>query len=195
MTGERVGGAVTWGLPGARGVHDLEELATVPGWLRRNVPGLRKRFPQAPEEVRRRAETMGAAEFATAVGAMGAVVGTAAAAGRLTGGRSGFCQSALTGYGPHGVMHLAQAAAVRGYIPGSVTSPLVVLPFTLWARGRLRKAGVLRPARPCDAVAGSAAAGAATVASHIVARRLLGRGDGGGGRHAGRHDGSARRPS
>ncbi len=180
MTGERVGGAVTWGLLGAWVVHDLEELATVPGWLRRNVPGLRKRFPQVPEGVWRRAETMGAAEFATAVGVMGAVVGTAAAAGRLTGGRSGFYQSALTGFGLHGVMHLAQAAAVRGYTPGSVTSPLVVLPFTLWARGRLRKAGVLRPARPRDAVAGLAAAGAATVASHILARRLLG---------------SARRPS
>ncbi|MEU0578143.1 HXXEE domain-containing protein [Streptomyces griseoincarnatus] len=175
MTGERVGGAVTWGLLGAWAVHDLEELATVPGWLRRNVPGLRKRFPQVPEGVWRRAETMGAAEFATAVGVMGAVVGTAAAAGR-----SGFYQSALTGFGLHGVMHLAQAAAVRGYTPGSVTSPLVVLPFTLWARGRLRKAGVLRPARPRDAVAGLVAAGAATVASHVVARRLLG---------------SARRPS
>ncbi|WP_430741737.1 HXXEE domain-containing protein [Streptomyces sp. P13-3-3] len=68
---------------------------------------------------------------------------------------------------------MAQAAAVRGYTPGSVTSPLVVLPFTLWARGRLRKAGVLRPARPRDAAAGLAAAGAATVASHVVARRLL----------------------
>ncbi len=141
MTGERVGGAVTWRLLGAWVVHDLDELATVPGWLRRNAKGLRKRFPQVPEEVRRRAETMGAAEFATAVGVMGAVVGTAAAAGRLTGGRSGFCQSALTGFGPHGVMHLAQAAAVRGCTPGSVTSPLVVLPFTLWARGRLRRPG------------------------------------------------------
>ncbi|MGA5603958.1 HXXEE domain-containing protein [Streptomyces griseoincarnatus] len=180
MTGEPVGGAVTWGLLGAWVVHDLEELATVPGWLRRNENGLRKRFPQVPEEVWRRAETMSAAEFGTAVDMMGAVVGTAAAAGRLTGRRSGFCRSALTGFGPHGVMHLAQAAAARGRGLGSVTSPLVVLPFTLWARGRLRKAGVLRPARPRDAVAGSAAAGAATVASRIVARRLLG---------------SARRPS
>ncbi|MEU0679039.1 HXXEE domain-containing protein [Streptomyces albogriseolus] len=161
------------GLLGAWVVHDLEELATVPGWLRRNVPELRKRFPQAPEGVWRRAETMGAAEFATAVGVMGAVVGTAAATGRLTGGRSGFYQSALTGFGLHGVMHMAQAAVVRGYTPGSVTSPLVVLPFTLWARGRLRKAGVLRPARPRDVVAGLAAVGAATVASHVVARRLL----------------------
>ncbi|MEW1601552.1 HXXEE domain-containing protein [Streptomyces sp. DH-12] len=174
MRGEQVGGAVTWGLLGAWAVHDLEELATVPGWLRKNVPELRRRFPQVPEPVWRQAETMGAAEFTAAVGVMGAVVGAASAAGRLSGGRSGFYQAALTGFGLHGVMHMAQAAAVRGYTPGSVTSPLVVLPFTLWARGRLRRAGVLRPARPRDAVAGLAAAGAATVASHVVARRLLG---------------------
>lgn len=88
---------------------------------------------------------MGAAEFATAVGVMGAVVGTAAAAGRLSGGRSGFYQSALTGFGLHGVMHMAQAAAVRGYTPGSVTSPLVVLPFTLWARGGCGRPGCCVP--------------------------------------------------
>ncbi len=44
---------------------------------------------------------------------------------------------------------LAQAAAVRGYTPGPATTPLVVLPFTLWARaGRLRRAGLLRPTPP-----------------------------------------------
>ncbi|CAM5428560.1 HXXEE domain-containing protein [Streptomyces pseudogriseolus] len=174
MRGERVGGAVTWGLLGAWVVHDLEELVTVPGWSRRNVPELRKRFPRVPERVWRRAETMDAAEFAAAVGVMGVLVGAASAAGRLTGGRSGFYQGALTGFGLHGVTHMAQAVAVRGYTPGSVTSLLVVVPFTLWARGRLRRAGVLRPARPRDAVAGLAAAGAATAASHVVARRLLG---------------------
>ncbi|MDU0300328.1 HXXEE domain-containing protein [Streptomyces sp. PAL114] len=174
MTGEQVGGAVTWGLLGAWVAHDLEELATVPGWLRRNVPELRKRFPQVPERVWQRAESISAAEFTAAVGVMGAVVGTAAAAGRLTGGRSGFYQSALTGFGLHGVVHMAQAAAVRGYTPGSVTSPLVVLPFTLWARGRLKQAGVLRPTRPRDVVVGLGAAGAATAASHLVSRRLLG---------------------
>ncbi|GAA0691429.1 hypothetical protein GCM10009536_24060 [Streptomyces thermocarboxydus] len=104
-----MGGAVTWGLLGAWAVHDLEELATVPWWLRRNVPELRKRFPQVPEGVWRRAESMGAAEFAAAVGVTGAVVGTASAAGRLSGGRSGFYQGALTGFGLHGVVHMAQA--------------------------------------------------------------------------------------
>ncbi|WP_460083407.1 HXXEE domain-containing protein, partial [Streptomyces variabilis] len=126
-------------------MHDLVELATVPGSLRRNTNGLRKRFPQVPEEVWRRVETMSAAEFASAVGVMGAVVGTAAAAGRLTGRRSWFCRSALTGFGPHGVMHLAQAAAARGHTPGSVTSPLVVLPFSCGRGGGCGRPGCCVP--------------------------------------------------
>ncbi|MEU4013179.1 HXXEE domain-containing protein [Streptomyces pseudogriseolus] len=89
MRGERVGGAVTWGLLGAWVVHDLEELVTVPGWLRRHVPELRKRFPQVPERVWRRAGTMDAAELAAAVGVMGVFVGAASAAGRLTLARRG----------------------------------------------------------------------------------------------------------
>ncbi|TWD14145.1 hypothetical protein FB570_11557 [Streptomyces sp. T12] len=66
---------------------------------------------------------------------------------------------------------MAQAAAVRGYTTGSVTSPLLVVPFTLCTRGRLRGAGVLRPTRPRDLAVGLAAAAAATVAAHGMARR------------------------
>ncbi|TMR08629.1 HXXEE domain-containing protein [Nonomuraea turkmeniaca] len=42
----------------------------------------------------------------------------------------------------HGVGHLAQAAATRGYTPGAVTAPVVVIPFSVWAWRRLRSAGV-----------------------------------------------------
>ncbi|MFC9117561.1 HXXEE domain-containing protein [Streptomyces sp. NPDC057092] len=173
-TAEGVGAAVTLGLLAAWAVHDLEELATVPGWLRRNVPELRRRFTLVPEPVWRRAGRTDPVEFTAAVGVMGTVVAAAAVAGRLSGGRSGFYQSALTGFGLHGLVHMAQAAAVRGCTPGSVTSPLLVVPFTLWARGRLRGAGVLRPTRPRDLAVGLAAAGAATVAAHGMARRLVG---------------------
>ncbi|GAB2877928.1 hypothetical protein GCM10027074_52560 [Streptomyces deserti] len=61
---------------------------------------------------------------------------------------------------------------MRGYTPGSVTSATVVIPFTLWARARLRRAGVLRPTRPRDVVLGLVTAGAAVAASHAVARRV-----------------------
>ncbi|MCF2435573.1 HXXEE domain-containing protein [Streptomyces thinghirensis] len=49
------------------------------------------------------------------------------AAGRLTGGRSAAYQTALNAFGLHGLVHLAQAALVRGYTPGAATSPLVVV--------------------------------------------------------------------
>ncbi|WP_077798867.1 HXXEE domain-containing protein [Streptomyces sp. JHA26] len=171
---EAVGGAVTWGLLAAWALHDLEELATVPGWWRRHLPGLRERYPAVPEAVWRRAGAVEGREFAAAVGAMAAVVASASVAGRLTGGRSAAYQTALDAFGLHGLVHLAQAGLVRGYTPGSATSPLVVVPFTLWARGRLRRAGVLRATRPRDLAVALGFAGAATVAAHVVARRLTG---------------------
>ncbi|MET7381773.1 HXXEE domain-containing protein [Streptomyces sp. NPDC005526] len=169
---ERPGPAVTLGLLAAWALHDAEELALLPGWLRRNVPVLRERLPRVPDAVWRRAESLDAREFTVAVGVMAAIVAAASAAGHATGGRSAGYQAALNGFGLHGLVHLAQAAAVRGYAPGSATSPVLVVPFTLWARGRLRRAGVLRPTRPRDLAVGLGLAGAATVVSHAVARRL-----------------------
>ncbi len=174
MDDELINTAVTYGLLAAWMLHDVEELATGPRWVRANLPGLRKRFPGMPERIWRAMESVDEHEFAVAVGAMGTIVAAAAVAGARSGGRSGFYQAALNGFGLHGLVHLAQAAAVRGYTPGSATSPLLVVPFTLWARGRLRRAGVLRPTRPRDAVTGLALAAAATVVSHGLARRLIG---------------------
>ncbi|MEV7088209.1 HXXEE domain-containing protein [Streptomyces sp. NPDC093085] len=168
-----VSAAVTLGLLAAWVAHDAEELATGPGWIRENLPALRTRVPAAPERLWRAMEAVDEREFAVAVGMMGAVVAAAAVAGRRTGGRSGFYQGALDGFGLHGVVHIAQAVAVRGYTPGSVTSPLLVVPFTLWARTRLRRAGVLRQSRARDVAAGLGLAAAATVLSHTVARRVL----------------------
>ncbi|WUH78179.1 HXXEE domain-containing protein [Streptomyces sp. NBC_00435] len=90
---------------------------------------------------------------------------------RVPHGRA-FYQACLNGFGPHGIVHLAQAAAARGCIPGVVTSPLVVVPFTLWARGRLRDAGVRTPTRPRDLTRGLGLAVAATAGAHVVARRI-----------------------
>ncbi|NBM15302.1 HXXEE domain-containing protein [Streptomyces sp. GC420] len=170
---ERPGAGVTLGLLAAWMLHDAEELATGPRWLTEHLPELRERFPGAPEALWRAMEDVDRREFTLAVGLMAAAVAAAAVAGHRSGGRSGFYQGALDGFGLHGLVHLAQAAAVRGYTPGSATSPLVVVPFTLWARHRLRRAGVLRRARVRDAALGLALAGAATAGAHAAARRLL----------------------
>ncbi|MEU1708831.1 HXXEE domain-containing protein [Streptomyces sp. NPDC005706] len=168
-----VGASVTLGLLAAWAVHDAEEVVMVPRWGRTRLPELRERFPGVPDTVWRCLGAVDGREFSTAVAAMAVVVAAAAAEGRRTGGRSAFYQTALDAFGLHGLVHLAQAAVVRGYTPGSVTTPLVVLPFTLWARGRLRRSGVLRPARPLDAVRGLAFAAAAATGTHVLARRLV----------------------
>ncbi|MFD4737950.1 HXXEE domain-containing protein [Streptomyces virginiae] len=164
--------AVTSGLLAAWAVHDLEEMATMARWTRTRVPALRERHPGVPDRVWRSLEAVDGREFATAVAVMGLVVAAASADGYRTGGRSAFYQASLNGFGLHGLVHVAQAAVTRGYTPGVVTSPLLVVPFTLWARGRLRRAGVLRPTRARDIVSGLALAGAATAVSHAVARRI-----------------------
>ena len=174
MSDDRLNATVTYGLLAAWALHDLEELATGPRWIRGNVPVLRERFPQVPERLWRAVATVDEREFTAAVGAMALIVGAASVAGHRTGGRSAFYQGAVDGFGLHGLVHIAQAAALRGYTPGSVTSPLIVVPFALWARGRLRRAGVLRPARARDAAAGLAMAAGATAIAHLVARRIGG---------------------
>ncbi|WP_324616668.1 HXXEE domain-containing protein [Streptomyces sp. NRRL F-5065] len=145
--------------------------------MRRNAPVLRERYPAVPEAVWRRAASVDRREFTVAVALVGLYVAAAAAAGRASGGRSAFYQCVLYGFGLHALVHIGQAAALRRYTPGSVTSPLVVVPFTLWARGRLRRAGVLRPTRPRDLVIALGGAGAVAVAAHAVAQGLLAAGD------------------
>ncbi|MEU1083570.1 HXXEE domain-containing protein [Streptomyces sp. NPDC005908] len=65
---------------------------------------------------------------------------------------------------------MAQAAAVRGYTTGSVTSPLLVVPFSLCTRGRLRGAGVLRPT-PAGCAGPACCAPRAPATSRSASRR------------------------
>lgn len=121
MTGEKVSGGVTWGLLAAWAANDLEEIATMAGWLRTARPKLRKRLPWVPDRMWQRAD-LSQREVNTAIGLMGAVI-AAAADGARTGGRSPFFGAVLVGFGLHGVVHLAQSAAYGGYTPGVATSP------------------------------------------------------------------------
>lgn len=163
------------GLPVAWAVHDAEEVAFGPRWIRKHLPELRERFPDAPDRVWRWMESVDEREFAAAVTLMGLLITAAAVDGHRTDGRSATYQTALTGFGLHGLMHLGQAAALRQYTPGSVTSALVVVPYTVWARTRLRRRGVLRPTRPRDAAQGIAFAMAGVIAAHAVARKVIAR--------------------
>lgn len=110
---------VTWGLLAAWMLNDAEELATM------------ARFSRLPQR-----------QVNVAIGLMGCVVAAASAAGAATGGRSRFFRTAVTGFGLHGVTHLASAAAAGRYTPGVATAPTVVIPYALWAARRMRSAGV-----------------------------------------------------
>jgi len=136
-----VPGTVTWGLLAVFVVHDLEELVTMPAWVAERVGRLRRRYPDAPVLLWKVLDA-GPAHTAAAIGMMGVLVGSAAAAGFRTGGRSDFFQATLTGFGLHALMHVGQSAAVGGYTPGVVTAPTLVAPYTLWAWRELGRAGV-----------------------------------------------------
>ncbi|QYC40482.1 hypothetical protein Nocox_14330 [Nonomuraea coxensis DSM 45129] len=159
---------VTWGLLAAWAVHDAEELATMAGWLRSARPRLEERFPGVPWE---RLE-MSQAHVTVAIGLMGGIVAGAAARGAATGGRSPVFRTVLAGFGAHGVMHLAQSALARGYTPGVVTAPVVVIPYTVWAWRRLRAAGVATDGAGRSGAAGLAALPLVLGAVHGLAHLL-----------------------
>ncbi|WP_432890529.1 HXXEE domain-containing protein [Kribbella sp. CA-245084] len=144
---------VAWGLLGAWIVHDLEELATMPSFSRQ--PGL----PPFVRTSRR--------EAATAIGLTGVAMAAASAAGAATGGRSKFFQASLLGFGLHAGTHIAQSVVLRRYTPGLVTTPLVVIPFSVWAWRQLKAEGV--PIAPSDRRLNLALA-AVVPLSHAIAR-------------------------
>jgi hypothetical protein len=168
MGDKTVSGAVTWGLFAAWAVHDVEELATMARWTRTAGPQLQERFPRVPAQVWERIQVT-QKDVNVAIGLMAGVVGAASVAGALTGGRSRFYRTALLGFGLHGAVHLAQSAAYRGYTPGVVTAPLVVIPYSLWAVRRLKAAGI-RVDRGGSSAAGLALFPVAAVGAQTLAR-------------------------
>lgn len=163
----KVPAAVTWGLLAAWAVHDAEELATMAGWARRAHPRLERRFPGVPWA---RLE-VSQAHVNVAIGLMGGVIAGASALGARTGGRSPVFRTVLAGFGLHGVAHLAQAAVTRGYTPGAVTAPVVVIPFSVWAWRRLRREGITAGPRGSAAL-GLAAFPLVTGGIHALAHTL-----------------------
>jgi hypothetical protein len=125
-------------------IHDLEEILGARYWREVAIPRLRARYPAVPDAVWRRAEVE-TAQMAIAVGLVGIPVGIAAFRGVSTKGGSELFQVAVAGYGLHGVGHIAGSLLVRDYTPGVLTSPLIVIPYALWARRRLQPSGDWQP--------------------------------------------------
>jgi hypothetical protein len=108
-----------------------------------------------------------------AVGVVAAGVGgvTAASLRNLDGDLRLF-QAALAAFSAHSLGHVGASVVFRGYTPGIATVPTVIVPYSLWAWRRLRRAGTFttrtewfRAAR-----AGVGLAVAAVLLGHVLAR-------------------------
>jgi uncharacterized protein with HXXEE motif len=159
------------GLFAAWAIHDLEEIVGTRYWRRTAIPRLRARYPAVPEAVWRTAgvET---SQMAIAVSLVGVPVAVASARGAGTGGRSPLFQAAVTAYGLHGAGHIAGSLLARDYTPGVLTSPLIVVPYALWARRRLQRIGVWQPMPGRDVALSLLAVPPLVVGAQALARIL-----------------------
>lgn len=146
--------------------HDLEELATMPGWTH---PAFDK-IPFLPDDVRRNG--LSREQVNLGIGAMGVLMAAASIDGCRTRGHSPFYQAVLYGYGMHTFSHLATAALARRYTPGVATALPVVLPFWIFAKRTLRAHGVeVRPHRwviPAFPVVAGTVLGSAYLATTVL---------------------------
>ena len=162
----KVGASVTRGLLGAWIVHDLEELLTMPAWSQRAPEQIASALPAAPGALLQQLP-MSRTEASTAIGLMGILMAAASAAGAATDGRSRLFQASLTGFGLHAATHLAQSLLLKRYTPGLITTPLVVIPFSVCAHHRLRQTNT--PIAPTSTRLNLALAAAVPLA-HALAR-------------------------
>ena len=163
--------AATWGLFLAWLANDIEEWFTMSRWSKKNAENHRGRGLPGPAWL---GQEMTPIQSRTAISMMGLLILAASARGARTGGESPFFQSALVGFGAHGVGHLALSAAYRGYTPGVLTAPAVVIPYSWWAWRELGRAGV--PRNTARAWLGSAVLlPASLVTAHYLAHLLTDR--------------------
>jgi len=159
------------GLFAAWALHDAEEYLTMAPTSREVFSGLPEQLP-IPEEFRARGISQ--VHVNLAMSAMGAVVAASAASGVRSGGRSTLFRGGLLAFGLHGFTHIASCLVAGRYTTGVVTSPLVVIPYWLWARRVLKQHGI-RPEDP-KAVVTALAVFPALAGIHALVRKILGEG-------------------
>jgi hypothetical protein len=150
-------------------IHDAEELLTMARWSRQARARLASRYPWIPDRVLHVLDVL-PGQIPIGIGLVGVPMTAAAMAGAATHGRSRFYQAALLGFGAHGVGHMVQSIAYRGYTPGVATSPALVVFTVVWWR-HLEADGV---AGDVDRVLSMATLLAPVApAAHVLARRII----------------------
>lgn len=124
--------------------NDGEELLTMPGSV------VAASWAPAPRYLRR---PVPRGHARVAIGTVGLLVCVGVIDGIRTRGRGRLYQETQLAFGAHGFTHLAASMSRRGYTPGVLTAPAVVLPQWAWAHRRLRAAKVPRTASPLRAAA------------------------------------------
>ena len=159
-------------LPAAFLAHDVGEIAGNDE-LNRALGDLAGRFPALADRLAP-AFAINRRQMAVAVGVL-----TAGLSGlSWQAARSGAHSQAVTGYaaatlllGGHILGHVAQAVALRRYLPGLTGGLVVSLPYSMVVLRRLQRHGLVDP----GTVARAAAAGAVLGVPALLAVRALGR--------------------
>jgi len=144
MTKVALGLFATWA------VSDVEELWTMRRSSREMLPRIPKVVPIPPKL---RQEGVSQRHVTAGIATMGVLMGSAAALGVRSQGRSAIFRGVLLGFGLHGFGHLGMTLAARRYVTGALTAPTMVIPYWLWARRELAKEGISDADRAATAVA------------------------------------------
>jgi hypothetical protein len=188
---------VALSFPLAFAAHDLEEVLAAGHWERHGAAIIRARFPRVPERVLE-VGVPRAPQLLVAIGVVsaGVIAVSVAALAELRAGLRGqdeveaaatidgrrlepgvataLLQAALAGFTVHGITHVGSAVALRAYVPGVATTPLVIAPYSLWAWRTLRATGLpwSTGALIRSSAVGSGLAVGAVLTGHLVGRRL-----------------------
>ena len=160
---------ISLGLFAAWACHDLEELFTMRETSRMVASRMPNRVP-IPDDVRQHG--LSQQHVNLGISLMGAYVAAVSALGARSRGRARLFRGGLLAFGLHGFGHIGVTAALRQYSSGVATSPTIVIPYWLWARGALAREGL----SDRDSTARWAAASILLIPSvHVVTRLLLSR--------------------
>lgn len=161
--------AISAGLFAAWAAHDAEEVLTMAATSRRALRSAPHVLP-IPEPFRDRGISQTHVNLAVVL--MAIPVAAASIQGVRTDGRSRCFRGAVLAFGLHGFSHLGNSVMMRGYTTGVATTPVIVIPYWLFAWNALRR----RALGDIDPVTAGVALAALPVTAgvHLLAARILG---------------------
>ena len=134
--------SLLWLFPISFMIHDFEEIVFWESWMAKNGPELTRRAPAfltnlANDFVRKSTAQISVTVFLIfCLTTVSALLATAAEHWPLF-------LILMSMFFLHGFGHIGQAILLRRYVPGLITSVLVVIPYGTWATRRVLSAGIV----------------------------------------------------